>query len=240
MYQADKDYSREAAAYEAIPPSFQGTAGPKYFGSWTFNVEYGPSLAASRPVRMILLEFVPGETIIDILLGIGAWPNSDGAIDHFEVEYELLPPEAERLDVLATAMEIQTKLHHAGIVHRDINLWSVLVSRSGRVVIIDFPRAVVYKRVEWGRKYLERKKQCPKPPSPALEWCDKGLFFAFGSWVPKGWLRAQEKEWVRSRWMGSDRFMPLPEDFIRNLQDYEEKQTEAKKPTSLEPDVVSD
>src|SRR5690606_2083066 len=63
MYLADMHYSREARAYQEIPLSLQGSGVPKYFGSWTFSVTKG---AEARSVRMVLLEYIDGESVQDI------------------------------------------------------------------------------------------------------------------------------------------------------------------------------
>ncbi|KAK1772060.1 hypothetical protein QBC33DRAFT_555224 [Phialemonium atrogriseum] len=147
MYLADQSYSREAAAYEVIPANFQGAVVPKYFGSWTSLVECSASPSAFRPVRMILLEFISGETLQDMIFHAGAYPERDGSIDISEIDYQLLPPEPERLDVLATVIETKST-----------GPWDVLVSHSSprRIVLLDFQTALVFRRCEWGHKFLER------------------------------------------------------------------------------------
>ena len=68
MYLADRDYSCEAAAYQTIPLNLQGSIVPRYFGSWTFSVETGVSSCPHRYVRLILLEHVGGECVLDMIL----------------------------------------------------------------------------------------------------------------------------------------------------------------------------
>lgn len=38
---ADRDYSREAAAYEVMPAHLQGSVVPKYHGSYTYDMPFG-------------------------------------------------------------------------------------------------------------------------------------------------------------------------------------------------------
>ena len=66
MYLADRDYSCEAAAYMSMP-SLRGSIVPHYFGSWTFSVETGMA-GHHRCVRLILLEHVDGECMLDMIL----------------------------------------------------------------------------------------------------------------------------------------------------------------------------
>lgn len=220
MYLAEMDYSREAAAYEAIPSALQGAAVPRYFGSWTASIECRPSPPTScRRVRMILMEFIDGESLLDTILGAGAYLESDGKIDLSEVDYQILPPVPERLDVLAAVIEAYVALFHAGVVHKfETSLEDVVVLRSqpGRVVIIDFHRALVLKRYEWGRDFLRREGRCPKPMSPVERWWGGLVTSTFGGWVPQSWFKAKdmEKEWLCSRWLSSRRYMPLSGEFL--------------------------
>ncbi|KAK1763056.1 hypothetical protein QBC33DRAFT_623266 [Phialemonium atrogriseum] len=227
MYLADKDYSCEAAAYEDIPSKLQGTAVPEYFGSWTFSLECSPSSNTPfRPVRMILLEFINGKTLYDTVLHAGAWPNGDGSIDLSEVDYQLLPPEPERLNVLATVIETEVALFHAGVVHKYTSLRDVLVSRlsPSHVVLFDFCTAIVYRRCEWGRRRLELWGQDPKPVSPVQHYWGSWISDTFGGWVPQSWLhdchQEGELEWLCLRWIGSDKYQPLPREFLDEKRDH--------------------
>ena len=57
---ADQDYSRECAAYEDLSKAgVDGILVPKYYGSWTFNMALLHPQHV-RPVRMILVEWIPG------------------------------------------------------------------------------------------------------------------------------------------------------------------------------------
>lgn len=67
IYLADMHYSREAAAYESIPVRFYGSIVPQYFGSWTFPLPTG-TYGRRRWVRMVLMEDVPGECMLDMIL----------------------------------------------------------------------------------------------------------------------------------------------------------------------------
>ncbi len=58
---AERDYSREAAAYEELTGRFGGTIIPKYHGSWTCEMPVDTTSGVTmRPVRLILMEFIEG------------------------------------------------------------------------------------------------------------------------------------------------------------------------------------
>ncbi|KAL2134720.1 hypothetical protein VTI74DRAFT_11040 [Chaetomium olivicolor] len=59
--------AREAATYEAIPACFQGDMVPRYYGSWTFPLPTGTP-GQQGWVRMILIEYVYGECMRDVML----------------------------------------------------------------------------------------------------------------------------------------------------------------------------
>lgn len=168
---------------------------------------------------MILLEFVSGETLFDKLLGAGAYDDGDSTLDISELDYQLLPPENKRLDVLSTVIETEVALFHAGIAHRPTGPSDVLVPHmpSRQAILINFHGALVYKRYEWGRKYLEHQGLCPKPISPVERWWEGEIVEIFGGWVPQSWLELQDKdmEWLYFRWIGSDQYMELSEEFQR-------------------------
>jgi len=169
MYRADQDYSREAAAYQNMPLGLQGSVVPRYFGSWTFSVETGVR-GLRRCVRMILLEHVDGECMLDKILRAKGVTQTDLPAELFDtlpIDYGLLPPERERLDVLASVIEAEVTLLNVGIAHRDVSPRNVLISRSTkRVILIDFNKSRVYKCYEFGRQVLKSWGPNPLPISP--------------------------------------------------------------------------
>lgn len=115
MYLADMHYSREAAAYESIPARFQGSIVPRYFGSWTFALPTGAH-GRRRWARMVLMEDVPGECMLDIILRAKGATRSNPEPDTWPAEppglnYNLLPPEPERLDIMARIIEAESDIH---------------------------------------------------------------------------------------------------------------------------------
>ena len=84
--------------------------------------------------------------------------------DTLPIDYRLLPPEPERLDVLASVIEAEIALFHASIAHRDITPRNVLISRSTKR--IDFNKSRVYKCYEFGLPVLKSRGPNPLPISP--------------------------------------------------------------------------
>jgi len=220
MYRADQDYSREASAYQNIPLDMQGSIVPRYFGSWTFSVETGVC-GLRRCVRMILLEHVDGECMLDMILRAKGVTQTDLPAELFDIlpiDHGLLPPELERLDILAGVIEAEIMLLHAGIAHRDTAPRNVLISRSmKRVILIDFNKSRVYKCYESGRRFLESQGPNLLPISPIQRYWNSSEFVdEFGLWVPQSWLTHKDNvlNWLCTRWGVSTKFACLSKDFL--------------------------
>ena len=242
MYRADMDYSREAAAYESIPARFQGSIAPRYFGSWTFPLPTGVPGRRPRWVRMVLVEYIRGECMLDMVLRArGAtrsdpeprpeWPDETPTID-----CRLLPPEEERLDILARIVEAETMLWwYGGVKHGDVAPRNVMISRSGapnaasRLTLIDFNAAYVAHRCERGLETIKRLGLGKGLPTSPIQRYWPGMDFAYGSkyswWIPESW-RVEDDDgnrdashviaakWLIHRWRASPKFQPPSEDFL--------------------------
>ena len=229
MCQADQDYSREAAAYQNMPLDLQGSTVPRYFGSWTFSVETGVR-GLRRCVRLILLEHLDGECMLDMISRAKGLPQIPLPAELFElfdtlpINYRLLPPEPERLDVLASIIEAEITLFHAGIAHRNIAPQNVLISRSmNRVIFIDFNRSRVYKCYESGRRFLKSWGPNPVPISPIERyWKSPRFTDEFGGWVPQSWLTHNDRvwNWLCTHWGPSTKFARLSKDFLSTNGDH--------------------
>jgi hypothetical protein len=238
MYWADMHYSREAAAYEAIPTRFQGSIVPRYFGSWTFPLSTGvPN--RHRWVRMILVEYIHGECMLDMILHARGATRADPEPKRWRQEsprldYSLLPPEKERLDVLARIVEAETMIWwYGGVHHMDVEPRNVMKSRSGpanaisRVALIDFNAAYVLHRCERGRQTMEMLGLGKGlPPSP-IERYWTGSQFAYGGtygeWIPESWAVDDDgyevshvlaAKWLILQWRASSKFRPPSEKFL--------------------------
>lgn len=99
VWQADSDYSREAAAYEHLQEKNMTSFAPQYFGSWTFDLPINyRGVLKTRPVRMILTERLDGMSSMRSMR-VRNNPDPQEADDAFHY------PEDFRLEVLAIAMD---------------------------------------------------------------------------------------------------------------------------------------
>ncbi|KAK2592246.1 hypothetical protein QQS21_010062 [Conoideocrella luteorostrata] len=212
---ADQHYSREAAAYEDLSrASVDGVLVPKYHGSWTFNVPLWSH--HSRPVRMILMEWVPARSLHNLI----------GSRHHF-----FFSPQ-QRLEILARAMEIESRLSFHGVRHGDFAPRNVLLQFLGgtgirsvdmdklRILLVDFNHAVTISRPNCWYK----RKLTTRPVNPRYRnWggCPK----EFLHWVPKplSVRPAAFKGWLTRRWGGDcEEFAHRSEGSIKEL-DYDEE-----------------
>ncbi|KAL2887649.1 Protein kinase-like domain protein [Ceratocystis lukuohia] len=135
-WRADRDYSSEAAAYEELKKAgVDGSLTPKYYGSWTFDMVHPETPQATRSVRMILMEWIP-----------------DSVTMHYIVEGGFrgrMSPQ-HRLDILAKALEVNSKIEFYGVRHLDFAPRNVLLvgpdvfSCMPRVILFDFNRSSVF------------------------------------------------------------------------------------------------
>jgi hypothetical protein len=238
MYWADIHYSRETAAYEAIHARFQGSIVPRYFGCWTFPLSTGvPN--RHRWVRMILIEYIHGECILDIILR--AWgatranPRPAGWREESpSLDYSLLAPENERLGILARIVEADTMIWwYVGVSHMDVEPRNVMISRSGpanavpRVALIDFNNAFVLHRSDRGRQIIENLGLGKGLPGSPIERYWSGSQFAYGGsfhdWILESWAVEDDEyqvshvlaaKWLIDTWRASTRFQPPSEEFL--------------------------
>jgi hypothetical protein len=189
---------------------------------------------------MVLVEYVHGECMLDMILHArGAtrsnpepeWPQESRPID-----YRLLPPDEERLDVLARIVEAEMTIWwYGGVRHGDVAPRNVIISRAGpsnavsRVTLIDFNAAHVFHRCDRGRQAIAGLgigKGLPMSPIEE-EW--PGTSFAYGGkysgWIPKSWCVEDDDgnrdasyvlaaKWLINRWKASPKFQPPSDDFL--------------------------
>lgn len=185
-YEADKDYSREVAAYAELDGELGGTDIPKYHGSWTFQLPLDvPDGRKMRDVRLILIERIKGR------------PMTDLKSDTF--------PESVGLDLVRRMIEAEVRVQFAGVRHGDVSQRNVMVcltksDKIERVALIDFNFAVVIRLDNYEQQFdgLKRKPKTKKPPNPIDMWWSGALFGVAGEWFPKSWeLRMRAcQEWL--------------------------------------------
>lgn len=198
--EADKDYCREVAAYLEINDQFGGKEIPKYYGSWTFQIPLDlPDTRRVRDVRLILMEYIEGDTMSEI--------------------DPLIYPEGARLGAIARVMEAFSRITFAGVLHGDIAQRNVMVCRGAagntidRVVLIDFNYAVVTRLDNFELLYDYRPKPAEKPANPMSLWDSGSLYSTFGDWFPASWKMMPTPlcEWLFQLWGKSEEFLPPDE-----------------------------
>ncbi|KAL2196107.1 hypothetical protein P885DRAFT_69711 [Corynascus similis CBS 632.67] len=168
----------EAWAYRTMQPVIGGTFVPAYYGSWTFAI-------GERWVRMILIELVQGECMLDIIT------RAEDKIG-LTVDYARLPPEDFRIRVLKNIWEANLFIWwYAAVRHDDLAPRNVMVKPDGRVVIIDFNNVYIYDFTPKYDMHPRTRKQNPRPLPPSIIerlWpYPIGYKGDYPSWRPNGW-----------------------------------------------------
>lgn len=208
-FESDMDYCREVAAYEEMDEWVGGLDVPKFHGSWAFQISLNlPTGRRMRDVRMILIERVPGTTMLEF--------NRDTI------------SESERLETLARMSEVISRIDFIGVHHHDISQRNIMVcdgEKAGkvrRIVLIDFNMSTVERLDNFEEEYGPREPGADKPPNPLDRWWGGGWYGGFWEWLPERWEKRLRplQEWMYERWGKSDDFAPL----FRELEWDEENQ----------------
>lgn len=197
-YEADKDYSREVAAYSELDEQLGGTDIPKYHGSWTFQLHLDvPDGRKIRDVRLILMEHIEGRPMTD--LKPEAFSESVG------------------LDLVRRMVEAEVRVQFAGVRHGDVSQRNVMVclagtDKIGRIALIDFNFAVVTRLENFEQQFddLNRRPKTKRPPNPIDMWWGGALYGVAGEWFPKSWefrMRACQ-EWLYENYGKSEEYEP--------------------------------
>jgi len=163
---ADMDYSREVAAYKELEASCGGKQIPSFHGSWTCHVPTQSPLGLKmRPVRLILIEYLRGSSLLDLK--------------------PTLYSEQNRLIIVAQAMEAWVTIHHEGVSQGDFSPRNVLLCEpldgDSRVAIVDFSLSVVG-RLASGKCHKDRFKL---PLSPLARFIGDSNDFIAAGWLPE-------------------------------------------------------
>lgn len=226
--QADQDYSREAAAYKYLQETGQtGSFAPAYYGSWTLALPISSrGKAQTRPVRLILIEHLDGESIRDSIVKNEPWCSRE---DAFHYPY----PEEYRLEVLALAMDGYVRQRHSGIDQRDFAARNLMLisgeplsepDQSGpvvaglslpRIVLFDYNLAIVYTQTKRGR---HPHMDWPRPCNPMQDFWTEAMD-EFWGWVPREWHFNPKfkQEWLKARFGTEEKrklYAPVEEELV--------------------------
>ncbi|KAK3898548.1 hypothetical protein C8A05DRAFT_37868 [Staphylotrichum tortipilum] len=217
MMLADADYATEAWAYEIMQP-VEGVAAklvPEYFGAWTFALDTNHP-GRQRWVRMILLELLARETILDKIRK---------ATDDNKVQQDLLPDEKTRLRLLRDTLDAERSIWwDAEVLHVDLSPRNVMVEPDGR---FDFNQAELF-RFQLRPHSKHREDADPLPKSPIERYwpySPGGGTFTYryepwADWVPPGWLEDGERmaEWLLKTWkdVTPGKYLPLTNHFLNH------------------------
>ncbi|POS69058.1 hypothetical protein DHEL01_v212548 [Diaporthe helianthi] len=205
--QADKDYTREVAAYKRLMSVGEtGRGVPKFYGSWTLKLPItSQGVRHQRPVRLILIEHLEG---LDLE---GSRIQNDylayGGPDAFHL------PEDYRLEALARLLEIHVRLMHHGVDHGDLASRNVMLvtdtsAKLGtgdniiitipRVVLVDFNVSTVYSCTLMGKHPFENLARPVNPLGLFWKW---SLGVDFEGWAPREWVDSDrpQQEWLMRR-----------------------------------------
>ena len=211
MTHADLDYSVEGWAYRTMQPAIGGMGFvPTYYGSWTFPV-------GERWVRMILIELIQGECMLDIITR--AEKDNGRAVD-----YARLPPDDFRIRVLKSIHEANLFIWWlAAVRHEDLEARNVIVKPDGNAVIIDFNNVYMYDFTAMYDTHPRTREKNPRPLPPSLIerfWPSPRGYkscYPWIHWIPERWIEdpTSAAEWLVETYRDDPRFMP-PSEFWLN------------------------
>ncbi|KAK9311768.1 hypothetical protein V1522DRAFT_330877, partial [Lipomyces starkeyi] len=109
-------HEREVAAYSTLS-SLQGTSIPTFYGKFDCHFPSRPT-ESDQTVKVILMEHIDG------------WPLSWYSPDEIT--------ESQGQWIMRQTEDIVRQIHSHGVVHQDLALRNFLVTKLGRVVLVDF------------------------------------------------------------------------------------------------------
>lgn len=199
-YFSERSYSCEAAAYKRIKESgLDGKHTPKFYGCWCLELPFadGKGNRIRREVRLILQEFIPGDTI-EALVERG--------------EADKIHPDT-RVELLDRLMEAITHLTFIGVRNDDEHPRNFMVTideeKKWRIVLIDFSHSRVrdLPNSKWWTTNRTRGRKKPENPMTTLNACwPPGC----SGWIPKKCDGRSEAsldkrfEHMKERWGTSD------------------------------------
>jgi serine/threonine protein kinase len=133
----NQDYSIETAIYNKVP-FLQGTIIPRFYGLFTLELPV-PEKSTTRPVRLILMERVPGKSMDQLR------PK----------DYS----QSERQDIMKVIIDAESLLYTHGVWHKDVHPRNVMLVIDGSSVETPRPRVVI---IDFGKAWINRSQPlCP-------------------------------------------------------------------------------
>ncbi|KAK4143642.1 uncharacterized protein C8A04DRAFT_37258 [Dichotomopilus funicola] len=229
-------------------PGVGGVLAPAYFGSWTFALDVNspdvnpdedpepdhPKLEPSRRwVRMILLELVAGECLVDMMEKAEVSSPTPERRYATTTDYSQLPPEDFRLLVMRNIIETDITIWWEGLLtHNDIEPHNIIVRPNGKVVIIDFNVAQLFNFTYYGDDHPRQlgpddPYALTQPESPIMRYWPipfGGAYTGWESsmwkhWVPTAWIEDPNRstEWLVKTYRGDTRFAPLSQRWLNTF-----------------------
>lgn len=201
---ADKNYTHETATYMKLA-DLQGSLIPQYYGSFSLEIPTGRQ--KPRYVRLILIEFIPGSSMLDI-------DPSNLSQSH-------------RQHIMKSIIDFTTLLYTRDMVHQDLFRRNILVINAGsdeqKVIFIDFGDMRL-SRTAYAEPELESEYFPGTYVSPLLKWHEAhGRTSEFRDWIDWDWQPWLEAEYGHTRDTITkemqDKFLP---DYILNPPSLEE------------------
>lgn len=210
-HNADREYSREVSALSyATQVGLAGGFVPKYYGSWTFNLDV-PGSQLTRPVRLVLYEQIHGTNLHNLHRRYRK--GNDHHFDAFHL------PEKYRLEVYARLLDGQVKLLHKGLDQHDLAPRNVIVTPAPaendpdpvveRVTLIDYADSIVFP--------LSTRKQHPHQklalPINPVQYFRDGAGMQFDGWMAD--LYPGYEHWLREKFGCKEKaaeYAPVIED----------------------------
>ncbi|KAH6673999.1 hypothetical protein F5X68DRAFT_194034 [Plectosphaerella plurivora] len=199
---AEKAFAHEAAAYMELHHGRKENPVvndfvPKFYGTFSHLIpREGAKEPDSdhRPVRMVLMEFIQGQTIVDMS---EASYNDDNVLVR---QPPMVVGDKLALQVFQQVLHGLASMEKLGVFHQNMDSGNVLVSirpgrdgkdtTLGRVLMVDFDRSRVQRYTEKGEHLAQVLK---KPLHPVVRFRLGGSLGSFAGWFPVAWLTECEE-----------------------------------------------
>lgn len=200
-------YSSEAAAYTKIKQrNLDGKYTPRFEGCWFLELPVHDAegcLVARREVRLILQQFIPGDTMEALI--------QRGKVDEINPEV--------RMQLLDRMMEAHSQLTWIGVQSNDLHPRNYMILKVSddppvwQITLIDFSHSLVLEIPDCERK----DKPLPESPITTMGRCWPPRC---QRWIPKEYDgRIKESydrrlELMKKRWEGSSEYEPVNYEWL--------------------------